>query len=128
MAEIEIVGLDRLLNRYVNAKSKLSQTIAESINTSHQKIMEVAKERTPVDTGALQESGIVRPPEITSDMITSIGAFGGEDIDYALTVHEDLNVHHNTGQAKYYESATEELKEEAVQQLNNDVFNMVKAG
>lgn len=34
--------------------------------------------------------------------------FGGEAEDYALIVHEDLEAHHATGQAKYLESVINE--------------------
>lgn len=134
MAEVNIgfVGLDELIKKFEKIKTKLPGTVAESFNTSHGKIMIVAKERTPVDTGALQKSGIVRTPEITGDTIKSVGAFGGptsiKNVDYALAVHEDLSVFHNTGQAKFFESAAEDSKEDVVNQLNVDISKLIESG
>ena len=62
------------------------------------------KKRTPVDTGALQASGHVDPPEWKSGTLTIVLGFGGAAIEYAVYVHEDLEAFHKIGQAKFVES------------------------
>ena len=81
--------------------------------------MTEAKDRTPVDTGALRASGHVINP-VNGDELTATLGFGGPagignqgdtnhvDVGYALTVHEDLDAHHPVGQAKYLESPIRE--------------------
>lgn len=122
MADFIFDGLNKILEKYEKAGRSLPEIMANSITNSHEKIMTVAKSRTPVLTGALRDSGEVRAAEIEGDTIKSVGAFGGGNITYALEVHENLNAHHNIGQAKFYESAAEDGKEDAINQLNIDVF------
>jgi hypothetical protein len=66
--------------------------------------MAEAKQRTPVDTGALRASGVVSLPEFSGRQISVSLNFGGPAAPYALVVHEDLEAHHPVGQAKYLES------------------------
>jgi hypothetical protein len=66
--------------------------------------MAEAKERTPVRTGALRASGRVEP-------LFGGGvrwAFGGPSVNYAVPVHENLEIFHPVGQAKYLESVLAE--------------------
>ena len=68
----------------------------------------------PVDTGSLRASGFTAQPVTSGNKISIKCGFGGTatkvnpttgeaTTDYAVKVHEDLNVHHNTGQAKFLE-------------------------
>lgn len=71
--------------------------------------MTMAKRLTPVDTGTLRSSGRVEGPVHIG--LHGVGfhlAYGGPSIEYALRVHEDLNVHHEVGQAKYLETPVRE--------------------
>lgn len=58
----------------------------------------------PVDTGTLRASGTVLPPELTGTHVVVTLGYGGAAQDYALPVHERLDVHHPHGQAKYLEA------------------------
>lgn len=66
--------------------------------------MTEAKERTPVDTGALRASGHVETPEVSPGEVSVTLAFGGPAIGYAIYVHENLEALHPVGQAKFLES------------------------
>jgi len=71
--------------------------------------MTMAKERTPVDTGALRSSGRVEYPEwIGRDTLLIRLAYGGPALEYALRVHEDTNVYHKVGRSKFLESVVRE--------------------
>lgn len=57
---------------------------------------------TPVDTGALQNSGVAR--DVTGDR-DSMTAEIGFNTFYAAAVHERLELNHPVGQAKFLETA-----------------------
>ena len=61
-----------------------------------QKVLQLAKEKVPVDTGRLRDSGHL---EETRD-----GAEAVFDAPYALYVHE-MDLHHERGERKYLENA-----------------------
>lgn len=65
---------------------------------------EGVKPRTPVDTGALRSSLFVDGPDFTSKVIEVSLNAGGPSAPYAWFVHENLDAHHDVGQAKYMES------------------------
>ena len=61
-----------------------------------QKVLHLAKEKVPVDTGNLRDSGHL---EETQD--SAVAVF---DAPYALYVHE-MDLHHERGERKYLENA-----------------------
>lgn len=107
---VRITGLNETSRNLSGMSRDIVQVLAGTINQEHEAIMTIAKERTPVLTGALRASGHVIPPVILRRSIKSVGAFGGPSAAYAVIVHEDLNAHHNVGQAKFYESAVRERR------------------
>lgn len=100
-----IKGSDELKRVLEALGDRARQAAAPALHQEHEAIMTEAKKRTPVDTGALRNSGHVSPPEIKGDTVVSEGGFGGVAAPYAVIVHERLDVHHLVGQAKFYESA-----------------------
>lgn len=75
----------------------------------------------PVDTGALRSSAFTEQPTTSGDKISVRCGYGGTatkvnpltgetTTDYAVKVHEDLNVHHDVGQAKFLEIPANNLK------------------
>lgn len=97
-----------------------------------QKTMTAAKRLTPVwnpdrpvpaghTPGSLRASGQVHPPERHGGDISITLSFGNEIVDYAVYVHEDLEAHHATGQAKYLEQPLNE----AVQTAAQDVAHLI---
>jgi hypothetical protein len=70
--------------------------------------MTEAKQRTPVDTGALRGSGYVNPPQYRGREITVEMGFGGPAAPYAVHVHEDLDAFHPVGQARFLASVIDE--------------------
>jgi len=69
-----------------------------------------AKKRTPWDTKALKKSGRVVVVDRNPKRIAVAITFGNEEVDYAVYVHENLEVHHPHGQAKFLESVLNESK------------------
>ncbi len=67
-----------------------------------QRVLEAAKERAPVESGRLRESGHVEsdPAAMTARVVF--------DAPYAAIVHERLDVAHPNGQAHFLSSASRE--------------------
>lgn len=77
--------------------------------------MALSKRLVPIDTGALRSTGHVEPPEWRGDEVTVGLAYGGPAgppaggvVGYAVYVHENLEMHHEVGQAKYLEQPVRE--------------------
>ncbi len=84
--------------------AKVPPRVAGALYQEAQIEMTEAKQRTPVDTGALRASGTVFAPEVIGRLVRVTLGFGGVAAPYAAIVHEDLDAHHPVGQAKYLES------------------------
>lgn len=65
--------------------------------------MTEAKRLTPVEFGDLRDSGAASQPEWQGEKLSMELSFGDSSIDYALAVHEDLEAHHDNGEAKFLE-------------------------
>src|SRR3990167_2417631 len=70
-----------------------------------ERIMNDAKGRTPVDTGALRSTGRVRRDGATVTMSFGGRAFNNKVVRYAVFVHEIMWYKHKIGQAKFLENA-----------------------
>ena len=87
-------NLDRLAEEY-------PQAAEDSLYEEAEAIMTLAKEKCPVDTGRLMNTGYVSPP---SDGEVELG-FG---TDYGIYVHERTEANYVTGEAKFLENAINE--------------------
>ncbi len=99
-----IEGLVETEENILREIQKIWYRVADAFYQEALRIMEIAKSRTPVRSGALRDSGIVFPPEISQNEIRITMSFGGDSITYAIVVHERLDVVHVIGQAKFLES------------------------
>jgi hypothetical protein len=80
-----------------------------SVYRESERLMTMAKQLTPVDTGNLRASGRVEGPlDVSSHGVTYVLAYGGAALEYALRIHEDLNMRHAVGQAKFLETPVRE--------------------
>lgn len=102
---IDLTGDRELARKLRSLGARILPAVAAILNQEHEQIMAVAKERTPVEFGNLKNSGFVAPPELRGSVVVSEGGFGGPAVNYAIPVHERLDVNHTVGQAKFYESA-----------------------
>lgn len=128
MARIDIDDTDvEELRAYFVAVSEgitMSRAIARAGRAVAEKTMAMAKELTPVDTGALRSTGRVENEVIDRDGWNVDLTFGGPSavqtnrgkffVDYETYVHEKL-IPHAVGEAKFLEKAMlahdRELKE-----------------
>jgi hypothetical protein len=117
----ESPDLKAVIERLEHVPAGMERTFAQELNGWGEETMTLAKELTPVDTGALRASGVVLHAEPDRLELTlgfggpaGYGNHGGEsnarDVGYALFVHENLAAHHPVGIAKFLELAViEEL-------------------
>jgi hypothetical protein len=91
--------------------------------------MTEAKERTPVDTGALRASGRAHSPERKgfAQSVQQRLTFGGPAVQYALTVHEDMGAFHAVGQSKFLESVILESKPFMAARVSKTMLAEIKA-
>lgn len=83
--------------------------------------MTLAKEQTPVDTGALRASGHVQADAASGAI--RLG-FGGPAAPYAEHVHENLDAFHRVGKAKFLEDPVRQRQE----QLQIDISIAIERG
>ena len=108
-----LVGRRRVTTNIRASLTSISrQSIVGLVVVAGQELTEM-KRRTPVDTGALVGSGHVDGPTIhggpgSSQIVEMVFGFGGPAVDYAFRVHEDLEVFHNPGEARYVAGPLEE--------------------
>ena len=94
-----------------DARMTVRAKVAAALKAEMMLVLEEAKSRVPVDTGALRDSGRVEIEDNGSGPIRARITFGNETVHYAVEVHENIQAHHpRGGEAKYLESA---LNEEA---------------
>lgn len=89
------------------ARLKQLQNNAEKLEDALQITLEDAKERVPVDTGELKDSGKVKNNSIVFEA------------PYAAKIHEDLTQQHSKGEAKFLEKAWAITKQKILNKLIN---------
>lgn len=100
----KVTGLEKILSNLDKEAAKIEGLSMEGLLEAGFKVLKVAQERTPVDTGNLKNSGYVRKEG-------KLGVIVGFSAAYAIYVHENLEAHHDTGQAKFLESALRDNRE-----------------
>lgn len=100
-----VTGLQKILGNLDKEAKKIEGLTMAGLMEAGLKVQRVAQERTPVDTGNLKNSAYTRK-EGELSVVVGFGAA------YAIFVHEDLEAHHETGQAKFLESALRDNRDE----------------
>lgn len=103
--KVTLTGVKDFEKALLEAGALALPALAIAVQQEQEAVMTVAKERTPVDTGALRGSGTVLKPKIGTTSVTVEAGFGGAASEYAVVVHERMGVNHPVGQAKFLESA-----------------------
>jgi len=105
----ELKGYEKMQRQLTALMKGMTNEAAAALFVEAQIERTESMKRTPVDVGNLKASHLVRPPVIrnTVDVSVTIGV-GGPAAPYAIFVHEDLNVDHTSGQAKFLESTLKE--------------------
>jgi hypothetical protein len=99
-----IKGAKELAAKLLALAGKLPQAEGAAL---YQEALVESKEsqrRTPVEFGVLRASHEVQPPVFSGLDVSVEIQVGGDAKEYALIVHENLEVDHPVGQAKFLES------------------------
>jgi len=102
--QFTIHGADSVNRRLTELLNSVPQKVAAALYAEASNILTEAQKRTPVEFGTLRASGHVVGPTTEGGNVSVIIAFGGPAAPYAVYVHENMEAHHNVGQAKYLES------------------------
>lgn len=100
--EVDLKGVKNLEQKGEQVKSALLQVIQEYA----QRIFAESQTLVPVATGALRSSGVIATARdtYTQEVVGTSITYGGDGVDYAVVVHEDLSFQHSAPtQAKYLE-------------------------
>ena len=103
-------GFEELRRNIFNLIRALPDEIKQAMIVEETGTLELARSRTPVETGDLKKSGRLGDYTI-SGYESSLPIIFGEGLTsrnpdgYAIYVHENLQAHHPVGQAKFLESA-----------------------
>lgn len=103
-----LIGVGALRAQLLGLAATAHAAIGRALYQEGETIIKEAKERVPVDTGTLKNSGFVEPPVSAGNTVRVTVGFGGAAAEYAAIVHEDLEAHHTVGGPKYLESVLHE--------------------
>lgn len=94
----KVKGLDQTMSRLNALIADIKDRTPEGLLDAGLQVEGVARERAPVLTGNLRNSGYTR-------QATPLTVAVGFNAAYAVFVHENLEAYHPVGQAKFLESA-----------------------
>lgn len=102
---VEITGLDTLDRILERMGPQAAAAIGSALYEEGTEVLNRSQDIVPVDTGDLKASGMVTEPDVHGSHVEVIVGYGGPALDYALTVHEDMDAEHEEGTyAKYLET------------------------
>jgi hypothetical protein len=104
----ELRGYTAMIRKLNNAIKRMPRVIEAALYAEAQIERTESMKRTPVDTGTLRSTHVVRPPVTQNGNTTVTIAVGGPSAPYAIYVHENLEAQHKSGQAKFLESTLKE--------------------
>ena len=96
----EFTGFGEVTRRIPGTFKKFEEAGGRSMLQIARAIMREAQRLVPVDTGELRDSGYVRQVPLAGGGTTVIMGFNAF---HALWIHENLELYHPNGQAKYLE-------------------------
>jgi hypothetical protein len=113
MLTFRLTGLAEMQAKLKQAAEGVRVQMKSALAAEAERLLAEAQARVPVKTGALRDSGHVEMRDDGAGHLTATIAFGNEQVDYAVEVHENLEARHTDGgQSKYLESV---INEEALQ-------------
>ncbi len=89
-----------------DADMKIAKKILGVMKVMGTEIKSLSQQRCPVDSGTLRDSCVVKSDLVL--MQVTVG-YGGAASSYAARQHEDMSLNHPVGQAKFLESAFNEI-------------------
>lgn len=132
VAGIEFRGFEQMFKDLAKLVPNALEIATDVLNDAASDVYQESQTLVPVETGNLKASGEImsaRPLESGYGEITAKVMYGGDalaaltsaDPEYAVTVHEDLSMPHDDGQAKYLETPFLRVQEEVKATLANRI-------
>jgi hypothetical protein len=108
--DVQVTGLKEIASAFEKSKGAVRDAMATGVWAVAQNTLTRAKQKVPVDTGALRSSGTVDPatPPKAGQLVEITAGFGGPAAPYAIVVHERTDIAHREGEAKFLETALQE--------------------
>lgn len=110
---IEVKGIDQVIRNLGIAQDAIKDVVGEALRAEGESILEEAKMECPTQTGTLKDSGFVTGPVQEKEDVHVVCGFGTDNVvnplsgvptsQYAVPVHERLDVNHPVGKAKFLE-------------------------
>lgn len=137
--EVKVEGLDQVKARLAAFVTKYPEQVKSSLKTEAELIMTDSKKEVPVDTGSLRSSGFVDQPKQTGQTISIKLGYGGIATKinpksgeitavYAIYVHENMNVHHEVGKAKFLQDPIYKAKNRMLFRIASRVKRLLEEG
>ena len=106
---IRVTGISNVLNNLNRVRNAITQNINREVSNVAHDLLSKSIQRAPIDTGDLRGSGTVE--------VNGSSAIVAYSTQYALRQHEELNYHHDNGEAKYLENPLKENERTYIQYL-----------
>ena len=127
---ILLIGEDTLLSNLAVKKEEMNDKTANALRKAGGEIIRVAIPKTPRLTGDLRARSFNEGPLKQGDtyfQVVGYEKFSGEwkknekSRAYAVYVHENLEAHHDIGEAKYLEHALQETSAKLIKYLQREM-------
>jgi len=136
MITITETGTTQIVNRLTTFVKTHPQLVATALKIEAQDIMSESKLEVPVDTGSLRDSGYIKEPVISANNVSITLGYGGNNVRinpksgqatnvYAVEVHENVQVAHRTGKAKFLIDPIERNSTRLAERLLNIVERLL---
>lgn len=113
---MRISGLPQVLNKLrTSAKPKIGTAVARGLKKAGLALLRESQQLVPVDTGNLRGTGKCRNVGGSGFDADVVVAYGGENCNYAVYVHEDTTKKHGAAYNAAYGSEGEKLRGEKQQ-------------
>ncbi len=99
-------GNDEFKKNLAKATASMREGAVTAVKLSVALIKTESQKKTPVDLGNLKAGHYGRTHRKAKSVVGEVGAVA----EYAIYVHEDLEAHHPTGEAKFLERAIDESR------------------
>lgn len=125
MAEgITVKGVTELLRNLGATQKELDDAVAEALYQEGLVLQAESSKEVPVKSGRLRQSSFVTVPKPGPNAETEIG-YG---TDYALPVHERVEVHHPVGKANFLRDPFNRMRTGYTERLGKRIAARWRAG
>ena len=118
----QLSGLNEMRAKIDALKAEFTQQVEVAVEAEATRLLEIAKEKCPIETGELRDSGKVAMSRDGGRTTAEISF----NTPYAAEVHENLEAHHAVGQSKFLESTMMENATESGKRIADHIKEVLK--